>query len=521
MMSSVSPYGRLACCAVCAGLFLLAAAPCAMASKVDLSDPPQGVFIDEWMVVEMMGGKVGYSHAEIARTGNEINTSLLMSMSLARVGAPVTITQLQSTRETLDGVPLEFTTQMDASMQQLRKQGVIREGKVKITSKQFGAVTVNEYDFPKGALMTWGTLRKQEEMGYKPGTKYSLDIYEASLSATAGLRMDIEIQDKETIEIGGRSVEAIRTVQNMSVPNTPMEMSTIAWVDEQGDVLRTSLNMMGMAMTITRATKEQALADFSPPEFFTPTTIKVRSPIDRRAARQVDYLLRLRDRNVQMPLLPPTGMQKPTVVPDDAVRLTVSRQDHERLRKTPSRTHGKQYREYLTPNPIINSDDPAVQKMAQEARGQAKLPYETADNLRKHVTDVIKDKNLNVGFASASEVCRNREGDCSEHAVLLAALGRACDLPSRVVTGMVYVPVFGGDTDIFGFHMWTQFLIGDTWVDFDAAQGESDCNPTHIAFSVASLHDGGLGQVVFGLVNVIGNLELTVERIDPAPAKDP
>jgi hypothetical protein len=121
-----------------------------------------------------------------------------------------------------------------------------------------------------------------------------------------------------------------------------------------------------------------------------------------------------------------------------------------------------------------------------------------------------------VGFATASEVCRNKEGDCSEHAVLLAALGRACGIPTRVVTGLVYVPIFGGDADIFGFHMWTQFRIGDSWVDFDAAQHESDCNPTHIAFSTSSLAGAGLGQISINLVHLIGNLELDIVRIEPA-----
>jgi hypothetical protein len=137
------------------------------------------------------------------------------------------------------------------------------------------------------------------------------------------------------------------------------------------------------------------------------------------------------------------------------------------------------------------------------------------------VTDVIEDKNLTVGFATASEVCRNKEGDCSEHAVLLAALGRACGLPARVATGLVYVPIFGGNEDIFGFHMWTQFRIGDAWVDFDAAQRESDCNPTHIAFNVAALEGAGLGQIAIDLINVIGNLEIDITRVDAGAAVTP
>jgi transglutaminase-like putative cysteine protease len=200
------------------------------------------------------------------------------------------------------------------------------------------------------------------------------------------------------------------------------------------------------------------------------------------------------------------------------VRLAVSRQDHAALEKVPAtRAADEDLRPYLAPNAIINSDDPVVREMANAARADAQSPYEIADRLRRYVTDAIEDKNLNVGFATASEVARNKEGDCSEHAVLLAALGRACGLPARVVTGLVYVPIFGGSDDIFGFHMWTQFRIGDAWVDFDAAQHESDCNPTHIAFSVSSLEGAGIGQIAIDLINLIGNLEIDIVRIDPSP----
>jgi hypothetical protein len=123
---------------------------------------------------------------------------------------------------------------------------------------------------------------------------------------------------------------------------------------------------------------------------------------------------------------------------------------------------------------------------------------------------VIADKNLSVGFATASEVARNREGDCSEHAVLLAALGRARGIPARVACGLVYVPTFNEADRVFGFHMWTQFYIHGQWVDFDAAQDETDCNPTHIAIATSSMNESSMGEFAFPLVKIMGQLELEV-----------
>ena len=63
----------------------------------------------------------------------------------------------------------------------------------------------------------------------------------------------------------------------------------------------------------------------------------------------------------------------------------------------------------------------------------------------------MKKKNLSVGLATAKEVARTLAGDCTEHAVLAAALGRAAGIPTKVATGLVY---FQG---MLGYHMWTEF----------------------------------------------------------------
>ncbi len=316
----------------------------------------------------------------------------------------------------------------------------------------------------------------------------------------------------ETLATDEGEIKATKITQQM------LGTSSAMWIDDHWRTLKASVNMMGMTMTMTRCQREQALADFEAPEFFMPTTIKAPKIIDRDAAERIDYVLRLTKPLGEFPTLPHTGMQTVTEQGEHVVRLTVRRVDHAPFRRVRPQKFGDDMAEYLAPNPLIDSADPAVVAMAKDARGDATQPYQIADRLREYVTRIIADKNLTIGFATASEVCRNKEGDCSEHAVLLAALGRASGLPSRVVVGIVYVPVFGGDENIFGFHMWTQFRIGDAWVDFDAAQRESVCNATHIAFSVSSLKDAGLGQIAIDLINVIGNLELAITRVEPPSA---
>ena len=61
-----------------------------------------------------------------------------------------------------------------------------------------------------------------------------------------------------------------------------------------------------------------------------------------------------------------------------------------------------------------------------------------AEKLCRFVSFYAFEEKLLVGFASASEVARKREGDCTEHGILLAGLGSSDGDPPRVVSGLVY-----------------------------------------------------------------------------------
>jgi transglutaminase-like putative cysteine protease len=64
-------------------------------------------------------------------------------------------------------------------------------------------------------------------------------------------------------------------------------------------------------------------------------------------------------------------------------------------------------------------------------------------------------------------VASERSGDCTEHAVLVAALARSIELPARIVLGAV---ILGSDDrwQAFG-HAWTEIFDGKRWQLADAA----------------------------------------------------
>jgi transglutaminase-like putative cysteine protease len=166
----------------------------------------------------------------------------------------------------------------------------------------------------------------------------------------------------------------------------------------------------------------------------------------------------------------------------------------------------------------VNYTDPKVAELAKQAAGDETDPRKLADKLSRFVSSHVLKKNLSVGFATASEVARSREGDCTEHGVLLAALGRANGIPSRIVTGLVYTDDFGGKSNVLVGHLWTQFWIAGRWLDVDAALGQhTDVDPTHIAMSVGSAGDDGFADLVASTWLSLGKLSITVEQTEFLP----
>lgn len=483
---------------------------------VGLLDPPQGRFNDEWMILRLGGEKVGYAHSTMSRRGDTIKTHMLTVFKIGRAAHTVEISLLQSTRETLSGRPLFFDSITKMGIIEMRTRGVIEEGQAHLTSSQFGIDTDRTVPFPKGAMMAWGLFRAQMEHGFEPGTTYELDVYEPAMSTENAIRSKTVVGERVTIDLLGKRRQAIKVSTTMSTLGGQVE--SVAFVDEKGSALRVEVVMAGLNITMIAVDKEMALKDFDPPEFFVNTLVKVDRFIDRDAAEHIRYTIRVSGKGRMIPELPVTAMQTPGERTAQSATVDVRRIDRSRLKKLLASTqaHGLQpvASEFLEATPTLNIKDEAIVRMAAAAVGDETRPYLLADKLRVYVSDVIRDKNLNVGFATAGEVCRRREGDCTEHSVLLAALGRARGLPSRVVVGLAYVSSFAGTKNVFGFHMWTQFYIGDQWVDFDAALRESDCSPARIALATSSLKDAGIGDMAFAIMDIITGLKIDIDAIE-------
>jgi hypothetical protein len=350
------------------------------------------------------------------------------------------------------------------------------------------------------------------------------------------IEMKIAVQGPTQVAVAeGRQVPAIAwEVQTSQLPGMVMT----EYVDDRGRALRTDVAAMpGMRITLVAAERQTAMGDHASGR---PAAIQLpmdavdmvsnafvapdRPVRDVRQLRAAVYELRFEPGEGESALAAPDivrgGYQR--VAWSDANTAVVVIDLDEPVNPgddLPSTAHR---RASLT----LNYRDPQVMTLLSEALagGARRLPAaQRAEHLRRFVHRFIDRKDLSMGFATASEVARTAQGDCTEHAVLLAALLRGSGIPSRTVTGLVYVEKFLGREHVFGYHMWTQAWLSDAgagpdgggrWVDLDATRADPPFDAGYIALAVSAQDEATSLNDMAKIVPWLGRLSIRV--VQPA-----
>ncbi len=147
---------------------------------------------------------------------------------------------------------------------------------------------------------------------------------------------------------------------------------------------------------------------------------------------------------------------------------------------------------YLAPTSIIDSDHPAVVEYAhQTAKDAGNDPVSQAVKLFYGVRDDIWYDPYYPFYLPehyrASNILESGRGFCVSKAGLLCALGRACEIPSRVgfftVRNHLATPKlleFIG-SDRFVYHGYTEFYLNGKWIKATPAFNIELCEKHHVA----------------------------------------
>ena len=152
---------------------------------------------------------------------------------------------------------------------------------------------------------------------------------------------------------------------------------------------------------------------------------------------------------------------------------------------------------YRKPTFLVDADQPAITQLAAGLSGKV-TPGDIRTLVAKHFTQVQYGE-----FWTASRAVKRQAGDCSEHAVVTAAVARSLGLPARVVLG--YVLVSDGKQGFAAGHAWAEIYDGDKWQLVDATPIGGQ-NPLYLI--AGELVDEGPSYSL-SLVDVWGSLQAT------------
>ena len=513
-------------------LLLLFAVPGLEAQSTAPTAPERKIF-EEWSVLILDGKRCGFDSTITTQTsepgGLRYHTVEQQEFVAKRMGTSIKITETSKVTEDADGGVLSFEDRTAGGGSDISSTGR-REGDDLIVSSRG---QTQRFHVPRlAALGPEAVRRANDAMPLRAGQKLSLPTFETDYPQGPVTEQAVVV-GQEGIDVNGskRRLWKVRSTTSLSG-----NMATVNWVDDRANDVMSRMSLPGIGeFTEVVTSRAECMKQPEGAELFATTLVRPNRAIPsphwqkevwyRITAPRTKEMLMLWNHDEQRVISSEPGVIEfvvtvPHIVPSDA-DWELPHADTPELDR------------YLQPSSYIESNAPIIQSLAKKAVGQVRNPVTAAHRIETFVENYITKKDLNVGFASAEETAHSREGDCTEHAVLCAALGRAVGLPTRCVFGLGYIPpgeneptianATGPDTGIFGFHMWAEAWIAPgKWVAMDAALGGFDVG--HIAIMKTALEGvNPLADVDLSILRMTEDVKIeilkTVPKLQvPAPA---
>ena len=445
-----------------------------------------------------------------------------------RLGTDLKIIETAKVTEDADGGVLSFDQVSDAGSS-VESSGV-RDGDDMVVSSRG---QTQRFHLPRlSAVGPEAVRRLSDAVPLKPGQPFSFDTFDTDYPQAVVVEKGTVV-DQETHDVRGVKRKLWKLTSEVSF--MPGLLSTM-WVDDQGNDVESLTVLPGLGDMHEYVTnRAECMKQPEGAEIFATSLIhpNVALPSPHDLGQAVYRLIPV-DLNQKITLWN-QGEQRVLSSEPGSCEVEVTAPRFTAADATWQLPHADtpELHPYLQASAYLEVNAPEIQALGRKAVGDEKNPVLAAHRIEHFVRAYITKKDLNIGFGSAEETAVSREGDCTEHAVLCAALGRAVGLPTRCVVGLGYLPpgdeeptmanAVDANTGIFAFHMWAEAWVGpDQWMPMDAALDGFDV--AHIAISKSALEEVNpivdLNTPVFQLMeNLKIEIVKTVAKSDMPPAR--
>jgi hypothetical protein len=347
------------------------------------------------------------------------------------------------------------------------------------------------------------------EKGLKEGSTYTVKIFSPGIQQA--LEAKIQIGPKQNVDLLGRVVALTEVTTTLNIPGAG-EIVSKTYVDEN---LRTQKNVMpvaGLHIEMVACAKEFALGENDVLELVDKMFVRSPEPLHNLGSvKSITYHITPTKETTKL-TIPSNDNQKVEHL-NNKVIVTVEPVSAPAGVNFPYAGSDPTILEATKPTRFLQSNQKEIIELARRTVGRTKDAAEAIKKIEAFVGNYIENKSLSVGYASAAEVAASRQGDCSEFAVLTAAMCRAVGIPAQVVVGIAYVDDFAGHQG-FGGHAWNQAYIGGKWVGLDSAfkgTGRGGYDAGHIALAAG----GGEPADFLNMASILGQFKIdkvTVNR---------
>ena len=471
-------------------------------------DEKETLISETWMGVYMNGVKIGYSH-DIEKTAPQNGKNYIKTYSESRIqvsrlgGSTLELVTIQESLHDNEENPVETVLRTKMSKNETVIAAEIRPGT--IVFKLAGEI-IKELPYQEKVFLGVPLDKICREKGLTSGDKYSFKIIDPIAYALADCRF--EIMAEEDVLILGEKMK-LWHVRTELVSIVPIEVDE--WIDVKGKVFKIVMQTGFLSTISLRMPREKALeASEENLDIVFSSVIKPNINLSRP---QKIREMKIRISGVPVEKLkefPWDGRSQQILQAEPDYLLIRTSSDifpEEEALSLPITADGLM--DSLVSTPFCQSDDPEIAAAAKKIVGSERNAWRAAKKIADWV-DQEMNPNYNVGFASAKEILKNREGDCTEHTVIFVALCRAVGIPARAAVGVMY------GSGIFAYHMWPEVYVG-RWVDLDAKwlavdedSGEYYTDATHIKFGRSDLNENLFKEMITSISEIIGKLKVEI-----------
>jgi hypothetical protein len=471
-----------------------------------------------WSIYLMQGKRVGYDHTTLSSavsSGKKVMViDQLTHLKIKRFSQNTEIeTRLRSV-ETPDGGLTEFSCEMRQGTTPLKVKGRVQGKRLNITTTTKGNTSTDSILWSPEFKGFLGGEQSLLDSPMQPGQKRTIHALMAILNQVATIKM--VAGEREPVQLLTGTYELLKIEATITLPDGQSLHQTI-WCDRAGNGLKSVMKEMGLETFL--ATKAPAREETQAADLGWSVTVGVDGILSRpHQSKQIRYRVHL-DGSDPAKVFVSGASQRVESIDRETADLIVYAIRPGSRNANPDADGDKPTVDDLRPNNHIQSDHAKVVALAREACGDETDAWKTVVKLERFVNDYVSEKDYSQAFATAAEVAENPVGDCSEHAVLLAALARARGIPARVAMGLVFVADAAASPEKpadgkFIYHMWTEVYIDELWIPIDATLAMGGIGAGHLKLAHSNLKGASAFSSFIPVAQVIGRLKIQ-SRQDP------